>query len=477
MRLFEILFFFFTAMTLVFLFPIKGSSKKILLIFIGLSILTLTGHLLIEKTRWQMVPAFVFSALLIGYLMVSYLMKKDLDSIAPRRWVWIIAVILLIFCILPPILFPVPSLPKPTGTYSVGVTSFEWVDDGRAETLAPTPVGDRKIMVQVWYPAEIGANAELAPYMEQMDVTGPVLASQFGLPDFLFNHIILAKTHSYLNVPISTSESQYPILIFSHGWTGVRTQNTYQAEELASHGYIVIAPDHTYGAGIVVFSDGNAVLNHPDLIPENAVDEEEYDRIVRVLGQAWVDDLRFVLDEVELLNDGSIPSIFTDKLDLNRVGFFGHSTGGGAVIEACYLDSRCKAGLTEDAWLVPFSREMLSTGLDQPFFFLQSEDWSGERNTVMFDTLFNNLHSPVTAKLSINGTKHYDFTDIPMLTPLAPLIGLKGPINAQRSLSIINAYTVAFFDQTLKNIPSTLLDGQSADYPETIFTLAPHIAE
>ena len=169
--------------------------------------------------------------------------------------------------------------------------------------------------------------------------------------------------------PCRPNENRYPVLIFSHGWTGVRTQNTYQAEELASHGYIVIAPDHTYGAGIVVFPDGTAILNNPDLLPENSPSEEEYDRIVRVLGQAWVGDLQFVLDEAELLNDGTIPSIFTDKLDLTRVGFFGHSTGGGAVIEACYLDSRCKAGLTEDAWMVPFSREMLASGVEQPFFF------------------------------------------------------------------------------------------------------------
>lgn len=477
MRFFEILLFCFTSLTLIFLFPIKGVNKRTFLISIGLSILSLTGHLLIEKTRWQMVPVLFFSALLVIYVISTFLTKKDSDVTTPRRWVWIVAAVFLILSLLPPILFPVPSLPKPTGPYSVGVTSFEWEDENRSETLAPAPTGNRKIMVQVWYPAEVSADAELAPYMEQMGVTGPVLASQFNLPAFLFDHINLAKTNSYQNVPLSANETHYPVLLFSHGWTGVRTQNTYQAEELASHGYIVIAPDHTYGAGIVVFPDGNAILNNPDLIPDNTGSEEEYDRIVRLLGQAWVSDLQFVLDEAELLNTGAIPSIFTDKLDLARVGFFGHSTGAGAVIEACYLDHRCKAGVTEDAWMIPFSREMLTTGLEQPFFFMQSEGWSGERNTLMFDTLFANSASPITAVLSINGTKHYDFTDIPMLTPLAPLIGLKGPINAQRGLSIINAYTLAFFDQTLKEIPSPLLDGQSEDYPETIFTLSPQINE
>jgi hypothetical protein len=100
---------------------------------------------------------------------------------------------------------------------------------------------------------------------------------------------------------------------------------------------------------------------------------------------------------------------------------------------------------------------------------MQSEDWSGERNTALFNLLYANTESPAY-KLVINGTKHYDFTDIPMLTPLAPLLGLKGPINGQRSLAIINTYTLAFFDQTLKGIPSPLLTGQSSDYPETVFS-------
>jgi len=305
--------------------------------------------------------------------------------------------------------------------------------------------------------------------MEKMDITGPVLAKQLHLPSFLFDHIGLAKTHSYLNLPISSGERRYPVLIFSHGWTGVRTQNTYQAEDLASHGYIVIAPDHTYGAGIVVFQDGSVVFNNPKLIPDDSVNQAEYDRVVRVLGQTWVGDLRFALDQAELLNSGDFPSIFASKLDLDRVGFFGHSTGGGAVIETCALDERCKAGLSEDAWMLPYSREMLETGVKQPFFFMQSENWSSKRNTALFNTLFINMQPPAY-KLAIKGAGHYDFSDIPLLTPLATAIGLKGPINSQRGLSIVNTYTLAFFDQTLKGIPSPLLEGQSTNYPETVFT-------
>ena len=49
---------------------------------------------------------------------------------------------------------------------------------------------------------------------------------------------------------------KFPILIFSHGHGGLRTQNTNQVEELVSHGYIVIAVDHTFDAGFVEFPNG-----------------------------------------------------------------------------------------------------------------------------------------------------------------------------------------------------------------------------
>ena len=467
MRPFEILIFCFSLLMLLFSFFPKLSKFSIAAL-IG-AMLGVFLHLLFEKTRWQMIPVFIFLGASLVIILVKRFRQKKTSLKSSSRWLSIVGGVLLLLFFLPPILFPVPSLPDPDGPYSIGTTSFYWVDETRVETLSPTPAGERRIMVQVWYPAEETPGVGLAPYMDQLDVMGPVLAKQFGLPGFLFNHIKLAKTHAYVDVPVSGSEANYPVLIFSHGWTGVRTQNTYQAEYLASHGYIVIAPDHTYGAGIVVFPDGSSVLNNPALLPEDAQSEAEYDRRVRPLGEAWVNDLRFTLDQAELLNDGSIPSDFKGKLDLTRVGFFGHSTGGGAVIETCFLDERCVVGLTEDAWMVPFSREVPEEGLQQPFLFMQSESWSAARNTALFNTLYDNTHA-LEFKLVINGTKHYDFSDIPLLTPLAPMIGLKGPINGERGLFIINTYSLNFFDQYLKSIPSSLLQSQSPDFPEVIFS-------
>jgi hypothetical protein len=71
----------------------------------------------------------------------------------------------------------------------------------------------------------------------------------------------------------------------------------------------------------------------------------------------------------------------------------------------------------------------------------------------------------------IKGTEHHDFSSLPMLTPIASGIGLKGPISGERVLSLINDYTVAFFDQYLLGEETDLLETDNLPYPEVQFSL------
>ena len=63
---------------------------------------------------------------------------------------------------------------------------------------------------------------------------------------------------------------------------------------------------------------------------------------------------------------------------------------------------------------------------------------------------------------------HINFTDFNLVSPLFkfPLWGALGSIDTQQMERIMNAYVLAFFDQTLKGIPSPLLQNFSPDYPE-----------
>jgi hypothetical protein len=64
------------------------------------------------------------------------------------------------------------------------------------------------------------------------------------------------------------------------------------------------------------------------------------------------------------------------------------------------------------------------------------------------------------------GAKHYDFSDLPALSPLAPWMGLKGPISGKRVQRLINDYTLAFFNLHFKNQATDLLDGPNEAYPD-----------
>jgi pimeloyl-ACP methyl ester carboxylesterase len=152
-------------------------------------------------------------------------------------------------------------------------------------------------------------------------------------------------------------------------------------------------------------------------------------------------------------------------LDLERVGVFGHSTGGGATIQFCGTDPRCKAGLTLDAFTTPVSESVLNSGLQQPFLFIFSEAFPTEKNTRLFEQLYSHL-PPSDRVVTILGTSHYDLSDLPMLSPLAHQLGLKGPLNGKRAEQITIDYERAFFAATLKGQNTSLFDGPSRFYPE-----------
>jgi hypothetical protein len=218
---------------------------------------------------------------------------------------------------------------------------------------------------------------------------------------------------------------------------------------------------------LTVFADGRVAPNNPAALPPE-IPKDAYDRASQTLEATYAADLRFVLDQLALVNSGAIPSPLAGRLDLARVGLYGHSTGGGAVVLACSQDKRCQAGLGMDAWLGPVPPAVIAQGPPQPFLFMRSEVWATAKNDALLETLYSGAHLDVY-RMTIRGTKHYDFSMLPLLTPLAPALGLKGPIDGQRGMAIITDYLLAFFDRYLKRQARPLLDGPSSSYPEVNF--------
>ncbi len=458
MRLFEVILMIVLFLSILLRF-FRLEKTPWLHLFPLLSLLVIGYHLFLEGYRWQMLPLY---ALAIG-LSVSAIMRVKQEQ-SETRLFWTVAwLVVLAVLVLPPVLLPVPVYPEPSGPYEVGTTSFFWVDENREEVYADQPGTPRRVMVQVWYPAALSGVEPQAPYLPDGNQDAHALAESFGFPKFFLTHLSLSKTKAYQGPALAECLETWPILVFSHGWDGMRYQNTAQMVELASQGYLVFAPEHAYGAVISVYPDGKAIYNEPQALP-SGVSDQEYARAARVLGSSWVGDLRFTLDQIEALNRGEIDSLFAGHLNLEKVGLLGHSTGGGAAFETCWLDERCQAVLGEDPWLVPYDREMPQTGLTQPALMMFSESWGSEINKGLINQLWQN--QPAGAlRMMIIGTTHYDFSDLPLYSPIAHQLGLKGPIKAQREIQLFNDYLVTFFDQHLKNAASSVRE-LSADYPE-----------
>ena len=359
-----------------------------------------------------------------------------------------------------PILLPVPAIPTPSGPYPIGTRIYELTDSSRKEMYSGKDEA-RRFMIQVWYPSEADGSGERSPWMENADVFAPSISSFLDLPPFFLDHLALVKVPAYKDASFAPTERRFPVILFSHGWNGFNAQNTGQALQLASHGYVVVGVQHTYGAVVTVFEDGTVAKNNPSALPSGAPDDE-YEIAAHKLADQWAGDLGFTLDFLEEQNKDA-DSPFYGSLDLSRVGVYGHSTGGGAVIQFCGTDARCKAVLGQDPFMRPVSYEVLEKGLLQPSFFMFSQVWADltdSRNNALFNPFYSKLAEPYGA-VFIEGTDHYDFSDLPLLSPLAPQLGLKGPINGKRVTVIINDYLLSFFDATLNGKSNGLFENSS----------------
>jgi predicted dienelactone hydrolase len=477
MRPLECIILFIDLLGVLSLIVSANSSRNMLVGFIAASITTLIFHIHTEGYRWHMLPAYFLLILPVVMVLINPVMQ--INQSAPRKKTRIaagtIGILMFIIAVsLPAYLFPVFKFSKPTGPYAVGTVSRYWIDHSRQGDWTAGSMNPHELMVQIWYPAELGTGTGTAPYHPNIQYLTDELARVFGLPRLMFSNFHYVRSCSLTRAQISKARQNYPVLLFSHGFNGYRFQNTFQVEELASHGYIVVGIDHSYVSTGTVFPDGRAA-------PAHRLDHFNEDWLKPFLVE-WVADARFVLDQLSRINSSDPEGTFTGRLDLTKVGYFGHSFGGAAAAQTLSVDRRFKAGINMDGF--PFGNAHVR-GVKQPFMHLQSDrslaDVSEEELASMNMTrqklqqysdewdkrMFKICNQGNIIK--IRGTKHFDFSDCPLWTPLTAWIGFTGKISTKRIHHIINVYTLAFFDKYLQGKESALLSGPSSKYPEIEF--------
>ena len=433
-----------------------------------LLILGAVAQVILEGFRWQLWPLFLGILGLIAHGLIQ-LEKKWLYTILGLSVFF--AAISLALGVLAPVTNPYPI----TGLYPVGTREIHLVDSQRVEIYGADPNAPREIMVQIWYPAAPEKSDLQAGWMPGISSAAPAIADKLNLPAFTLGHLKYVKANAFWEAAPAVADVPYPVLIFSHGWEGFKEQNIYQVEELASHGYVVVGVNHTYGAIHTLFPDGRQVGVNHDALPDG-VSDEAYDQASEILSRQWTEDIDLVLDKLAEWNELEEEWFLAGGLDLDKVGIFGHSTGGGAAVRFCLTDIRCQAVLGMDPWVEPAQIAVRELALRKPAMLLYSETWNTrdeeDRNPGLLLELAEKADNTVI-EITIEGTRHYDFSSLPMLSPLTITLGLKGPINGDLVLEIINAETVGFFDRYLRGDQSISLQGISQGYPEVQFEVKP----
>jgi predicted dienelactone hydrolase len=358
------------------------------------------------------------------------------------------------------------AIPRPSGPYAVGRVEYEWTDPARIDTLSNLANQKRRLMVWIWYPAAPASEGLTAPYLPAAWLKARQHGT--GLFSFLTQNLSQVRTNSFENARLAPNPTPFPVLVMQPGLGPLITDYSTLAEALASQGYIVVGSNPTYSANIVVFQDGTQVPGTPaGNVPDNASLTEAHtilDRLITV----WAADDRFILDQLEQLNASDPSRRFTGKLDMQKVGLFGHSFGGATAAQVCDLDSRCKAGVDIDGY--PYG-SVVRDGLHQPFMFIWSEppdsQDAGWQQAVQDAQAIDVEHPHPQYELMIKGMRHFNFSDQAVLfSPVIRLMGGLGAIDGRRGLEITIKYVQSFFDRYLKQINAPLLDGPSSQYPE-----------
>ena len=200
--------------------------------------------------------------------------------------------------------------PDQPGPFTAGVLMMEIMD----------PRG-KEMTVEVWYPAIVGEGATPDDYGE-----------------------IALSLNGYRDAIPAQAAGPFPLVAFSHGFAGIRYQSAFLTEHLATHGMVVVAPDHRYNT----FLDLNE------------------DHVVDVLLER-PDDIRYAVDAV-LARSESDDFFLGDMVDItDGYAVVGHSFGSytsmviaGGVLDPGYAETHCQEqGSPICRYLDQFAPELL----------------------------------------------------------------------------------------------------------------------
>jgi predicted dienelactone hydrolase len=341
----------------------------------------------------------------------------------------------------------IPPEPLSPGPFPVGVTTTVFVDNSRTDNFTKQP---RTLVTEIWYPAApMGDEARQMPKNKYSDFTPGGVTPEI---DELIKKVYKMSAaeidkiywnEAYRNAPVR--KGRFPLVVFSHGNGGSRSQNSFWCDYLASHGYIIVSADHTGNATWTVIN-GTPVVFQASERQNSAKDRPR--------------DVSFLLDQMISWDKGA-DKRFARRIDTDHSAITGMSFGSYTAHWAADQDPRFKAVIAMSG--APPSH----TNLTVPSLrMLGTEDRTigVPGNKAIREN--HAMHTGPSYLLELKNGGHYSFTDMFKINKTfgdGVGAGKRRDTNEpfeftsmETTYKIINSYSVAFLGYYLKGETSYL---------------------
>ncbi|MCP2327780.1 dienelactone hydrolase [Hamadaea flava] len=337
---------------------------------------------------------------------------------------------------------------RPTGPYAVGATARYVRDTSRSDPWVPS-VPARELMITIWYPTRDRRGGRWA-YMSAEESRLFIEGKQnFDLPLDILSTV---RTFAYAEAKPMGRPRSLPLVVLSPGYTQPRNSLSALAEDLASHGYVVVAIDHTYETYAVTFPDGRVAGCDTCAFDD---DRTFFARLYEVRAA----DVSFVLDQLL----GAQPVWSGGHLiDPSRIGMSGHSAGGASAIPAILGDRRIRAGVNMDGSSTGYTPPAPVT---RPFLLLGTQSFHSPNGPDASWQLDWDLMTGWKRWITVAGTEHASFNDLALFGEQLG-IDFGATTTGTRSTQITRRLNRAMFDRHLRHRAEPLLDRADPRYPE-----------
>jgi predicted dienelactone hydrolase len=243
--------------------------------------------------------------------------------------------------------------------------------------------------------------------------------------------------------------ARFPLIVFSHGFSGCGTQVVYLTEELARRGYIVAAPDHKDALCSVTGKGSfHSIKTDQSFFEPNKWDDRTHaDRR---------DDLERTIDW--MLDS----SEFKRAIAPGKIGLVGHSLGGYDVLGLAggwdsWTDRRVGAVVALSPYATPFMVKNRMSAIRVPLMY-QGAQWDvGITPYLRGDKGAFGLSNSPKYYVELKAGGHFEWTNMPCGSNRVGKC-----LDSKSNPRLIDEYAIAFLDRYLKDDGAALsrLDGK-----------------